>query len=477
MRTTAAVAVLAVLLIAAAFKPVVENDGIGYFAYLHSVVVDRDLDLADEYQAAAVDGIPVWPGLVHSTTSTGRTADFFPVGPALMASPAYLLALAVRPSGAPQWHAPFSTAITLASLLYGLLALVLSFLLARSVIGRREALVATLAMAGATPFVYYLLYEPSYSHTFSAFMVAAFVLAWWQGRDGRTTAGWLLLGLLGGLLAVTRFQDGPLVAIALLDLPRARWRVLLLLPGVLLGFAPQLATDQYLFGSWLPVRPAGQDLQLLPGHYWEVLFSSWHGLFTWSPVLLAAVAGLVLLPDRRLKAAFAYALLVETLINGAAPDWWAGFSFGMRRFLDLTPFFVLGLAAVGARLPSRVSWSAASLLTAWNLLLVANFTYIIRTDRDPGYLGLIAGQVPALHYLPHLVTQGAVVRALLLWPVLGTAFDPLTGLTLLALQVLCVVGALALAGASRPGSAGASPAPSPSASAGGTAGSSPPASR
>ena len=477
MRTVATVAVLAVLLIAATFKPVVENDGIGYFAYLHSAVVDRDLDLADEYQAAIADGIPVWPGLVHSTTPTGRTADYFPVGPALLASPAYLVALAVRPSGEPRWHAPFSTAITLASLLYGLLALLLSFLLARAVIGRREALLATFATAVATPFLYYLLFEPSYSHTFSAFMVAAFVLAWWRGRDDRTIAGWLLLGLLGGLMALTRFQDGPLLAIALLDLPRARWRVLLLLPGVLVGFAPQLATDLYLFGSWLPVRPAGQDLTALPGFYWQVLFSSWHGLFTWSPVLLAAVAGIVLLPDRRLKAAFAYALLVETLINGAAPDWWGGFSFGLRRFLDLTPFFVLGLAVVAARLPSRVSWSAASLLAAWNLLLIANFTYVIRTDHDPGYWGLVAGQVPALGYLPHLFAQGAVIRALLLWPLLGTAFDPLTGLTVLALEALCVVAALALAGASPPGPAGASPAPSPSASAAGIGDSSPPASR
>ncbi len=445
MRTTAALAALALLVIACTFKPVVENDGIGYFAYLHSVVVDHDLQLADEYQAAVADGIPVWPGLVHSITPTGLTADFFPVGPALLAAPAYLLALAIRPSAEPQWHAPFSTAITLASLLYGLLALLLSFLLARSVIGRREALVATFAATAATPFLYYLLYEPSYSHTFSAFMVTAFVLAWWRGRDGRGTAGWLVLGLLGGLMALTRFQDGPLLAIALLDLPAARWRVLLLLPGVLLGFAPQLGVDQALFGTWLPVRPAGQDLQLLPGHYWQVLFSSNHGLFTWSPVLLVAVAGLVLLPDRRLKAAFAYALIVQALINGAAPDWWAGFSFGMRRFLDLTPFFVLGLAAVATRIPPAVAWAAAGLLAAWNVLLIANFTYVIRTDHDPGYGGLIAGLLPAVGYLPHLIAQGAVVRALVLWPVLRIPFDPLTGLTVLGLEALCLGAALALA--------------------------------
>src|SRR5207244_5349504 len=57
-----------------------------------------------------------------------------------------------------------------------------------------------------------------------------------------------------GLMALTRFQDGALVAIALLDLPRARWRVLLLAPGLVLAFLPQVAVDQALFGTWLPIR-------------------------------------------------------------------------------------------------------------------------------------------------------------------------------------------------------------------------------
>jgi hypothetical protein len=111
----------------------------------------------------------------------------------------------------------------------------------------------------------------------------------------------------------------------------------------------------------------------------------------------------------------------------------------MRRFLDLTPFFVLGLAALAARLPEGRAWAAASLLAAWNVLLVANFTYVIRTDHDPGFWGLLAGQLPAIGYLPNLVAQGAVVRALLLWPVLRIPFDPFAGLALLALEALCIV--------------------------------------
>lgn len=422
-----------------------ENDGVGYFSYLHSIVVDHDLDLSDEYAEARAEGVIFYQPLFTQKTPRGLAADYFPVGPALLAAPLYIAALAIAPRGQPEFGPPFSIAITLASLLYGLLALALAYLLAAEVVGRRPAALAVAVAAGATSFAYYLVYEPSYSHSFSAFAVGAFLLAWWRGRDGRSLAGWLGLGLLGGLLALIRFQDGALVAIALLDLPRARWRVLLLAPGLVIAFLPQLAVDQALFGTWLPVRPAGQELSLASGHYLDVLFSSYHGLFTWTPATLLAVAGFALLRERRLQLAFAYALVVETAINGAAPDWWGGFSFGLRRFIDLTPFFALGLAALCTRLPPLLARIGAAALIAWNVVLMANFTYVIRVDRDPGFGGLIAGQLPALRYLPNLFVQGTAVRDLLLWPVLHTGFRPVQGLSLLLGEAGCVVFALWIA--------------------------------
>ena len=76
-------------------------------------------------------------------------------------------------------------------------------------------------------------------------------------------------------------------------------------------------------------------------------------------------------------------------------------------------------------------------------LLMVNFTYVIRGSEDPGYLGLLAGQVKALPYLPHLLSQGAAGRMLLFWPVLNLSFQPLSGLALLAGEAACLLGALA----------------------------------
>jgi hypothetical protein len=435
-----------VLFLWTGFKPVVEGDGVGYYSWQHSLIVDHNLDFANEYQAAFAAHVTVNAEHLTTRTANGHLAEFFPLGPALLAAPAYLAALALAPSGRPLFGPPFTTAFVLASLLYGLLALAVAYRLALRLAEPRAALLGVAAAALATPFAYYLPYEPSYSHTFSAFAVGLFLWAWWRGRDSRSLGGWLLLGFLGGLMALVRFQDGPLLAIALLDVRRAGWRVLLLLPGALLAFAPQLLADLYLFGTWLPQRPAGQDLQPLPGHYLEVLFSSWHGWVAWSPIVLVAAVGIAQLRRPAFQAAAAYAFLVELALNGAAPDWWGGYAFGARRFLDLTPFVVVGLAAVAGRLPNWLAWLAAAVFAGWNLLLVANLTYVIRADRDPGFGGLLVGQVSAVRHVPNLFAQGEVVRDLLLWPALGRPFAPAPGLSLAMLEAVCVVAAVVVAG-------------------------------
>lgn len=426
-------------LLALTFKPSIENDGIGYFSYLHSVVVDHDLDFTDEYAAVRAEGVAYYPLLIESRTSTNMLADYFPVGPALISSPAYLAALVARPSGEPQFGPPFSVVVSLVSLLAGLLALVLSYRLATASSGPQASLVGVVGAAAATPFVYYLLYEPSYSHTFSAGAVAAFLYVWWWRRDHRSPWGWLALGVLGGLMGLIRFQDGPLLLIGLLDRPRRWWHLIVFFAGVLIAFAPQLPVDRILFGSLLPARPAGQDLQLFPGHYLDVLFSSFHGLFSWTPITVLAVAGFWFVKDRRLQLAFLYAFVIEVIIGGAAPDWFGGYSFGMRRFVSLTPFFAIGLAALAQKFSARVQWGTVAAFVAWNLVLMTNFTYVIKVTGDPGYGMLLSGQVEAVRLLPHLISQGAVGRALVFWPFLHVRFDPVYGLAVLIGEAACLV--------------------------------------
>jgi hypothetical protein len=437
-------AFVAVLLLALTFRPVVEGDGVGYYTYLHAVFVSHSLDFANEYSAALASHTPLYVPLVTTRTATGHLADFFPVGPAILSAPAYLIALGLHSSGEPQYGSPFVEAFTLASLLYGLIALGLCYRLASAVVmNRRAALIGLVGATLATPLVYYLLTDPSYSHTFSVFCVSAFLYAWWKGPP-RTYLGWFALGLLGGLMALTRFQDGLLVAIVLIDFRRLRWPALLLIPGALITFAPQLVVDQVQYGTWFPQRPPDQPLNLLHGNYFDVLFSSNNGLFVWTPAAIVAAAGFFFIRDRRLQLACALAFVVELIIDGSIGDY-GGAAFGARRLLDLFPFAAVGLAAVAARIGPKFAWAGAAVLSAWNLALIASFVYVTGAARGGGYTGLLTAQLAAVPDIPKLFAKGAVVRDLLLWEHAHTRFDPVGGISLFVLEAACVAVALAVA--------------------------------
>ncbi len=435
-------AVVSVLLLALTFRPVVEGDGVGYFSYLHALMVSHSLDFNNEYSAAINSRIPLFLPLVTTRTATGQLGDFFGIGSALLSMPAYLAALAWRPSGEPQFGPPFVHAFAMSSLFYLLLGLAFSYRLAVSVVGdRRASAVGAVAALFTTPLVYYGLSDPSYSHAFSVFCSSAFVYAWWTGPP-RSARGWLGLGLLGGVMAMTRFQDGLLMAIVLVDAKRLRWPALLMIPGALLGFAPQLAVDHFQFGSWLPARPPGQTLDPLHGQYLQALFSSNDGLLIWTPAAIFAGAGLYFVRNQRIVLACLIAFLLQLAIIGAAPDS-AGRAFGARRFLDLIPFAVVGLAAFWVRF-RLLSASAVVALTVWNLTLEANFEYIMKSGSTVGYRELLLGQLSAVSFLPRLFAKGAVVRDLLLWPQAHTRFDPVGGTALLAAEIVCVIVALAV---------------------------------
>ena len=426
-------------MLAFTFRPVVEGDGIGYFSYLHAVLVNHKLDMTEEFATAQSANIPVRSDDLAIRSATGARVDQFSIGPAFLSVPAYLLALTIRPSGRPEFGAPFTVAFTLASLFYGLSALALIYRLTRTVIPSTPAAVTGVATALlGTPALFYLLYEPSYAHTFSAFMVTAFLYLWWTRRDHRTPAGYVLLGVVGGLMALTRWQDGAIMLVTLLDVPRAGWRWLVMAASALIAFAPQFLVDREFFGTWLPSEANAFSFDPAHGHYFEVLFSSFHGLLSWSPVIILAILGWFLIRDHTLRLACFGIFVIELAIVGAYQQWWGGMSFGMRYFINLLPIFALGLATIAAWVGSRVAVPVLAAVTVWNVLLIANFAYVLRSPVDTGYGRLLTGQWVALSSVPKLFAQGAVIRSLLL----DAPFRRPGGAFLLLLEGAVVVAAL-----------------------------------
>ena len=86
-----------------------------------------------------------------------------------------------------------------------------------------------------------------------------------------------------------------------------------------------------------------------------MLFSVQKGVFFWSPLLLAALAGLVFSPGlaRNVRLGGLLFLVANTYLIASWWDWQFGGSYGHRGFVDGFPIFAIGLAGF-------FQWAAAS---------------------------------------------------------------------------------------------------------------------
>ena len=357
----------------------VASDGIFYFAPLRSLVVDFDLDFENEYRVLGAE-----PGYFQRT-ATGRLPNNYSIGPALLWLPAYLLAHALglaglyRPTG---FGYAYFTAVATATAIGGFAGVVFVFRLLRNYFEESAALPATLLLWLATFHVWYMVFEPSMSHAFAMASVSGLLLMAQRGPRG--LRGFFLAGAASGLVALVRWQNVVFVpaAMALVlskrERPSPRELVLGAL-GFFLVFSPQLLYWKLIYGGFLLVPQGGGYVDLGSPRIEEVLFSSRHGLLSWAPVLWLALAGLPRFVRRApvLGGALVVSTLLALYVNASVFDWWAGASFGSRRFDGALPFFALGLAASIEWLVPRVErrpLAAVSLLLApfalWNFLLM-----------------------------------------------------------------------------------------------------------
>ena len=92
---------------------------------------------------------------------------------------------------------------------------------------------------------------------------------------------------------------------------------------------------------------------------------------------------------------------------GANEVWWAGGSFGNRRFVDYSAVFVLAFAACCQRWKrSVVFWALTATAVAWNLLLIcAERTHILTLDHHVAWDWTFLRQVLALPAHPIAVVE------------------------------------------------------------------------
>lgn len=402
-------------------NPWVRGDGVGYYAFARSLLIEHRLDFSKDWKAANESfrmGRIDAAGNIRPDeyTATGHLNNHFAVGPAILWSPFLVVThagvlLYDRLGGkvaADGLSKPYRVAMALGTALYGFLALLISFSLAQRYVPERWAFLATLGIWFASSLPVYMYFNPSWSHAHSAFAVSLFLWFWIRTREGRTTAQWLTLGLIGGLMMDVYYISAILLLLPALESLAGYWRkvrevpkspiVRLFMMNVLFAlalfaaFAPTLITKRIIYGSYWNFGYTEHWFLRSPA-FFKVAFSSDHGLFSWTPILILAVAGLFALRrhDRVLAAYLILVFAVYVYAMGCYQDWDGISSFGNRFFVSLTSIFILGLAAFmdwfgklwNERSSAIASASAIAVLVLWNWGLIFQWGTHLIPARGP----------------------------------------------------------------------------------------------
>ncbi len=421
------VLILLFLLTLPLVNPWVRGDGVGYYAYARALVIDHNLRFEQDWKHANPsfrDSRVDTQGRIRPDqyTSTGYLDNHFAIGPALLWIPfleaMHLAVLSANHLGASvpangyAW--PYLDTMALVTALAGFAALFISFRLARKYVPERWAFAATLGIWFASSLPVYMYFNPSWSHAQSAFVVALFFWYWDRTYGTRSLSEWLLLGLISGLMVDMYYPNAIFLFVLLVDfaawiipllstkeVPTVRSRpttvagYTLFVGALVLVFSPTLLTRRIIYGRvWATGYEGAGVWHFKHPLLAKVLFSSDHGLFSWTPILLFACLGLLFLvhTNRRIGAVALISFGAFYYLIASYVDWDGISSYGNRFFVSLTPIFILGLAALLAALEKALrsrkiavasATAGLAFLIFWNFGLIFQWGMHLIPERGP----------------------------------------------------------------------------------------------
>jgi hypothetical protein len=341
----------------------IRSDGFSYYVYLPSWFLFHDTTLRDVAldccggEFPAFTAIIRWPG-------TRRWVNAHPIGVAIFQAPFFVAAHLLT-----RWTNLSPDGFTLyyqhAAGLSGVFWAIAGLVVLRDLLRRHFSDAVTAAtlftLLLGTNLFHYATYDSSYSHVYSFFLFACFLNLtdrWYELPSRRRS---ILIGLVAGLIVLVRHTN----VFFLLMFPlygatnpaslasnwlrlTSQWREMLVMMIVACAVvAPQLVLYYQATGRFFVSSYGSLGFNFAAPRIFGVLLSVQKGVFFWSPLLLAALAGLLFSAGlaRRVRVAGLLFLIANTYLIASWWDWQFGGSYGHRGFVDMLPLFAIGLAA------------------------------------------------------------------------------------------------------------------------------------
>ena len=352
-----------------------------YYSYLPTILLDHDLNISNQLDAMPYKNMTSPLFYQHkagyATTSTGLTANDNSIGPAIFWSPFFIAGHAIvltsnhyvgtniRTDGLSNVE---QILCMLGSIMYAVIGLYLCYRFATKFLPRWACLTATFFITFGYSVIHYIMIEPSMAHGITIFTVALFITYFYSHRFDHTFRKWFILGILAGLMMLSRWDTGFILPIFCgwywLDMfwtEDDRWkfnftntklnlilRGFTFLAGVIITFSPQMLIWKILFGgaTTLPTDVIN-IIDFTHPLLYEFTLSWQHSLFISTPIIILACLGFFAFykKDKWFTFTTIMTLLLIIYVNSSLQEL-GGNAFGARRMIDCTIFFILGLAAL-----------------------------------------------------------------------------------------------------------------------------------
>lgn len=337
-------------------KGVIAMDVVSYYAYLPATFIFHDIKL--ENRESFDKGI-FWPEPLPDGNQVIKTT----MGMSILYSPFFFISHAIASLSGQEAYG-YSSVYKLGLLLSSLFYLFIGLLFLRRIlkIYFSESIVALtiLVIVLGTNLLNYASYDACMTHVYNFALINVFVWYTIKWYKNQRLPGLIFLGMLSGLITLIRpsnmvvlvffFLYGvsskeTLVQRVRLVFSRFHWFLLMAFAFTLV-WVPQFLYWWYVTGSFMVDSYPDERFFWGNPHIIDGLFSYRKGWLVYTPVMVFALLGIVLL-FRKMKD-FSWAVLVFMVLSlyiiVSWWCWWYGGSFGMRSFVDYYGLLAIPMA-------------------------------------------------------------------------------------------------------------------------------------
>lgn len=375
------------------------GDGIFYWSYARSIVIDHDLNLENEAGHPFSPKFNNLPNTIETTRESLVTKRYYAIGTPLSWLPAFTIGHFLSPFfNYPQngFADSYQVAVGTVNIILICIGLMLLFTLLRTFYVHNIATITILLLVFGTNLFYYGSLDILNSHPTSFFLSCVLLFSLFS--KGKTQRKRLLLGMLVGGLALIRPQDALFAIMCIPFLFGQSIKQFLINStyftiGFVAVFSIQLITSLLLFNSpfvFPYLTGSNNTFDFLNPHIIELFISTKIGLFYYVPLYSISIIGLILYTKAKKPYALSFLLLfvAELFLISTWSGWEQGESYGLRMFISLLPMLSFGVAEVIQNLKKFFSYQAlmaiAIVFIVQNLLMIFLFHLFLH---EPTYIG------------------------------------------------------------------------------------------